>query len=322
MTMTKPTPSDLFFKKKDANDLRLGNKVQLIDLQTEIPPPGSVLVLGYPDDEGIHINGGRLGAAQAPNRIRQYFYKTTWLKNFEQKNWTVLDAGDLNTDEKTLAEKHTIAETIAEKAFASGAFVFTLGGGHDYAFNDANGFLKQHANGKGGKPIVINFDAHLDVRDDKNGYNSGSAFYRMINRFNPDTFEFFEVGIQNQCNSSYHMEWAKTKRAQVVSLEDSSQFLNDLKNQDSFRSRKNIWLSLDIDVFSYALAPGCSQSWATGLNLDLFLKNLDFLFANHNIAGIGIYEVSPPLDSDNHTAKLAAQIMHHCLVNLSQSPKS
>ena len=320
--MTNPTPIDLFFKKKDANDLRLGNKVQSIDLETETAPAGSILVLGYPDDEGIHINAGRLGAAQAPNRIRQYFYKTTWLKNFEQKNWKLLDAGDLNTEQKTQLEKHSTAEILAERAFASGAFVFSLGGGHDYAFNDANGFLKQHAHGKFGNPIVINFDAHLDVRDDKNGFNSGSAFYRMINRFNPDTFEFFEVGIQTQCNSSYHLEWAKTKRAHLITLEETTQFLNDLKNHDSFRSRKSIWLSLDIDVFSYALAPGCSQSWATGLNLDAFLKSLDFLFANHNIAGIGIYEVSPPLDNDNHTSKLAAQVMHQCMVNLSRTPRS
>lgn len=320
--MTKPTPTELFFKKKDANDLRLGNKVQAIDLFTENPAPESVLVVGYPDDEGIQINGGRIGASEGPNRIRQFFYKTTWLKNFEQKNWKLLDAGDLNTDQKTLLEKHNSAETMAEKAFATGAFVFSLGGGHDYAFNDANGFLKQHANGKGEKPLVINFDAHLDVRDDKNGINSGSAFYRMINRFNPDTFDFFEVGIQNQCNSSYHLEWAKTKRAQIISLEDSSKFLNELKSHEGFRSRKNIWLSLDIDAFSYSLAPGCSQSWATGLNLDVFLKSLDFLFSNHNIAGLGIYEVSPPLDIDNQTSKLAAQIMHHCLVNLSRMARS
>ena len=34
-------------------------------------------ILGYPDDEGIKLNGGRTGAALAPTAIRQFLYKMT-----------------------------------------------------------------------------------------------------------------------------------------------------------------------------------------------------------------------------------------------------
>jgi hypothetical protein len=56
--------------------------------------------------------------------------------------------------------------------------------------------------------------------------------------------------------------------------------------------------------------PGCSQSWTTGLFTKDFMTSLSWLIANFDVRGLGIYEVSPPLDQDNRTSKLAALIAH------------
>jgi len=74
-----------------------------------------------------------------------------------------------------------------------------------------------------------------------------------------------------------------------------------------------VFLSIDIDGFSNAVAPGASQSWATGFLPKDFFQVFNLLRLRLDVRLLGIYEVSPPLDLDAQTAKLAAQIMHRLI---------
>ena len=65
-----------------------------------------------------------------------------------------------------------------------------------------------------------------------------------------------------------------------------------------------------IDAFTSNEAAGCSQSWTTGLNTKDFLESLYWLQTHFDVCGMGIYEVSPALDHDKRTSKLAALIAH------------
>ncbi|MEK7355711.1 MAG: arginase family protein, partial [Bdellovibrionota bacterium] len=60
-----------------------------------------------------------------------------------------------------------------------------------------------------------------------------------------------------------------------------------------------------------AVAPGCSQSWATGLMPREFFATFELIVTRLDVRALGLYEVSPPLDQDDRTSKLAAQIAHH-----------
>ncbi len=60
-----PTSSELFFSKNDPNDIRLGELFKTLVTQTI--KENDIVISGYPDDEGIRLNGGRVGAALAPN---------------------------------------------------------------------------------------------------------------------------------------------------------------------------------------------------------------------------------------------------------------
>src|SRR4051812_1234378 len=99
-TTTRPN-ADLFFKKQDANDPRLGETV----LSTpDDYAAATVVILGCPQDEGVRRNGGRVGAAGAPDEIRRCFYKLT-VNGLEQLK--LFDLG--NTIIKpTLEETHAL----------------------------------------------------------------------------------------------------------------------------------------------------------------------------------------------------------------------
>lgn len=319
MTWTTPPDRKLFFSRQDPKDPRLGewvyaNALSRLDDLNALSKP-SWLLLGYPDDEGILMNGGRGGAKEAPQMIRTSFYKMTpsALSSNSKTNFKPLvDLGDIPI-ELSLAERHDRGRETVKAALNAGHFVFSLGGGHDYGYADGAGFI-EHCLERNLRPVVINFDAHLDVRPSDKGFHSGTPFYRLLSRYQGQ-FDFIEVGIQNQCNSAEHMKWAKQQGALVLALQDLEEV--GLKESlegvlEPLRARP-CFLSIDIDAFSSSEAPGCSQSWTTGLHIRDFLPALRLIQSSLQLKNVGIYEVSPPLDTDHRTSKLAALLLHHIL---------
>jgi formiminoglutamase len=314
--------SKLFFSKKDASDPRLGDLVQAFDGTV-----GDAVIAGYPDEEGIQINGGRTGAALAPSVIRKHFYKMTPplfgsgdLKLFDYGDLTIVSdtaSRETSTRNSGLPGRHeSVRAAVREVLLKKGRWV-GLGGGHDYGFSDGAGFMDVFA---GQKPLVINFDAHLDVRPTASGFSSGTPFRRLLEEFKE--FEFWEIGIQSQCNSRAHLDWVAGRGARVIGLDEIRTSGIKLvehvvrKMGDSLLRPRPAYLSIDIDGFSSAYAPGCSQSFATGFEPAEFFELFDLLCRRLDVRVLGIYEVSPPLDQDDRTSKLAALILHRFLQSL------
>ena len=304
----------LLFTKNDKEDPRIGELIRLIEpaeipacaINPENPDLNTFFVLGYPDHEGIELNGGRIGAAEAPDSIRTYLYKMTpHLGN--DKQVALCDVGNIN-NALSLTDRHEHGRKIITEFCRTSQRWISFGGGHDYGYCDSTAFAEVYQQ----DAIVINFDAHLDVRPTDKGLNSGTPFYRLLNEFSR-TVQFLEVGIQNQCNSKTHLEWAKNKGAEIITLDqiNAKGLAESLKETLVLSTRKKVFLSVDIDAFTSNEAPGCSQSWTTGIKIDAFLQALHWLCSNFEVKGLAIYEVSPRLDQDNRTSKLAALIAHN-----------
>lgn len=315
MAWFHPIDKNLLFTKNDKEDPRLGECVQLlpkVNLEDLDQHPSDIVIVGYPDDDGISLNGGRPGAQVAPREIRRALYKMT--PHLQAKRLPkILDLGEMINRIHPLAERHETGKNTIALLNKKKRRWISLGGGHDYGFADTAGFVEAHA----GNAVVLNFDAHMDVRPIDKGLNSGTPFFRALTDY-AGKFAFAEIGIQNQCNSVAHVRWAQEKGAEVFTLDEVEEkgLLNCVKTFMQAHAGKKVFISLDIDAFNSSEAPGCSQSWATGLRAKEFLPCLDWLVANHDVQGMGIYEVSPPLDPDNRTAKLAALIAHRFIFDI------
>jgi formiminoglutamase len=306
----------LLFSRRDPQDPRLGEIVQAVspvhtldELSHVLPSRSAFVIGGYPDDEGIQINGGRKGAKDGPDAIRKFLYKMT-PELASQAQPTLLDIGNLVMN-APLAQRHETGREFAHHTLKAGHRWFALGGGHDFAYSDTTAFASAFT-----KPLIINFDAHLDVRPTDRGLSSGTGFYRLLEAF-PE-IDLIAIGIQKQCNSTAHLQWLKSKKGRVIFLED----LLSAKNAilpildvagDLLTLQRPTFLSVDMDVFDSSYAPGCSQSWPIGLQPGPFMHLLTELLRRLDVRGVGIYEVSPPLDVDDHTAKLAALILHQII---------
>lgn len=274
----------------------------------------SLSLFSYPDDEGIQINNGRPGASLGPKVIGQYLQNSK--KDFWPTNIKLIDKGFLKTDNFNLDQKHKLAISNALSCVKNHDYNLFLGGGHDYAYPDGLAFLNKYQNKK---PVIINIDAHLDVRPTDNGFSSGTPFYRLLSE-HKNKFEFWEIGIQKQCNSKAHWDWCLAQGGNIISndqlLEHSPSWSKYVLDKIKPQADQNIYLSIDIDGFSSSYAQGCSQSWPLGILPHEFFNFLNLLMQKTNVKCMGIYEVSPPLDQDNKTSKLAVQIIDCFVQNL------
>ena len=295
----------LFFSKNDPRDPRLGDvvKTELKDMD--------VAIVGYPDDEGIRINGGRDGAKLGPQEIRHWLYRTTPHARRPLKTFT--DLGNLDITGQ-LEERLERARKNVRELLVRELQVLSLGGGNDYAYSDGMGFLDQFKNQK---PLIINIDAHLDVRDLSRGLSSGTPFYRLLE--SGLAFEFVEVGIQGQCNSAHHWDYVESKGGKVLSLEeilDSGRPLPEFAVEalgETLLRKRPTFVALDIDALAWPYAMGSSAAWPVGLDPQEVWSLLQLFFKRLDVRVFGIYEVSPPLDTGGGTAKLAAQFAHSFL---------
>ena len=318
-----PTPQKLFFSKQDPEDPRLGDIIQSLadlpnfEMEALLEQSSDVLIFGYPDDEGIKNNGGRVGAASAPQKIREFLYKMTPSVG-DYHFIEATDLGDFQKDGDLGLFQEDLAKHLAD-FYRGNRRCLSFGGGHDYGFVDACAFVNAFG---ADNSLIINFDAHLDVRPVKKSpetgldlINSGTPFYRLMTRHQP---QFLEVGIQDQCNSRVHLEWLEKRGGSVLHLRHIEQ-VGLIKALDDYFSafpniyEKKVFLSFDIDSLCQSQAPGCSQSFVGGLDFAEVRVALEFIYQQFDVRGLGIYEVSPLLDFDNRTSKAAALLAHQFL---------
>ena len=308
MTKWLETNESLFFKKDDKDDPRLGNLVNTAE-------KARFVVQAYPDDEGVQNGGGRAGAKAGPDRIRHWLYRMTPSLLHEQISLS--DRGNINTS-MPLAERHKEAREQVAKNLQQGSKLITLGGGHDYGFPDGAGFMDVY---KGQKPLVINLDAHFDVRPHKKEVgkeiSSGTPFFRLFEEFG--NFDFIEIGIQNQCNSKKHLEWLEKRNAKIIFMDSwlqSGMNLVDYTLQTTgelLLKKRPTFLSVDMDVFSWPYSIGTSQSWPIGLLPEHFYPFYLWVLKRLDVKVLGVYETAPSLENHDGTAKLAAQLIHRFL---------
>ncbi len=312
---------DLFYSRNDPKDRRLGELVSRVSID-EIKPE-DVVIIGIPEDRGITANKGRAGASKAPDDIRRRFYRLTPGFTMDFNRISVVDAGNLRTDDMTLEEVHIAEQEAVADIVSRGAVPIVLGGGHDLTYPGVAGFV-QGAELKYDSMGLVNVDAHFDVRTDENGINSGTSFYRALTQLPKQALlgdSFVEFGIQEQYNSPYYYNWLREHGSTVLTLKEVSErvmesFLQSLTIVG--RRGHKIALSLDIDAVRSTEAPGASASNPSGLKAPEITKIAYIAGRTSQIRYIDIMEVSPPLDEDHRTAALAASAMFSFLRGFSE----
>ena len=264
-------------------------------------------IIGYVCDEGVKRNQGRIGARKGPKSIRNKLGKLPI--HFKVKKIT--DFGDIVCIDKNLEDCQKALSKTISMCITNNIFPIAIGGGHDIAYANFNGIKDALKNISKNKIGIINFDAHFDLRAVETQPNSGTPFNQILTENND--VAYFAIGIQQQSNPKELFEIAVKKNVSYVSNFDCETFSDALKIKlNTFIKEVDyVYITIDMDGFSSAYAPGVSAPSTLGLTPNFVYKVLAFLFQSKKVISCDIAELNPDFDVDDSTAGLAARLVDY-----------
>lgn len=307
-----PVRDAIYIGRKTTGGHSVHERFRPIDMNDELTAIKSqnLTLLGYACDEGVRRNKGRVGAKDGPDHIRRQWAKLPW----HQSRIEIFDAGTIGCEHNDLEATHVALGNSVYRLLQGGYFPVLIGGGHDMTWGHFLG-IHQHLSGKHSLGI-INIDAHLDLRVPNKKGNSGTPFYQIREHLHSDgqDFKYACFGMRRDANLPELIGRAQEWNTLIV-VRDNFHIGNwhPIQSQlESFAGEVDrILLTIDMDGFSSAFAPGVSAASPLGFSPDIVMRCIDFLARTGKVISMDIAETNPQFDRDNQTAKLAASLIHH-----------
>ncbi|WKY59150.1 formimidoylglutamase [Vibrio sp. SNU_ST1] len=308
--------------RNDLEDGSLGTRVHHItkqvqssDLSNELTD-GAIALVGFASDAGVARNKGRVGAKQAPNLIRQALANMAWHSDAH-----IADLGDIECNDGQLEVSQKQCASVIANALSTNK-VITLGGGHEVAWASFQG-LAEHLNKiqpeRKPKIGIVNFDAHFDLREFESDVadvkpSSGTPFNQISDYCQTHQWPFHYACLGVSAASNTKALFNKADQLGVWYEHDRNmtqvnQVAQLVKLQKFIAECDYLYLTIDLDVFPAATAPGVSAPAARGVSYETLAPFLEQIFKHSEKLIIAdIAEYNPDYDIDGQTARLAARL--------------
>jgi formiminoglutamase len=290
---------------------RFFQKIAFIDHAEELTQiEKSTIFLGFASDAGVIRNQGRPGAKLGPDQIKTHLAKLPC-----PSKGPFIDLGSIVCEGDHLESAQTQFAKLIDLCHQNGHKTIALGGGHEIAWAHYQGLAPHYS-----KLGIINFDAHFDLRPYTPGQlgTSGTPFSQIAASCEEKKipFEYCCIGIQQFGNTTTLFRRAEELKVNYLSAEEMVQqsFAWQLAFIDEFMLNLDyVYLSLCLDVFAECFAPGVSAPQPLGLTPWQTIPLLKYIIQSGKVVSLDIAELSPPLDQEQKTARLAALIISELL---------
>lgn len=297
----------------DPDDRRIGHLVGG-ELGDEAP---RVVIVGFPCDEGVRRNGGRIGASLAPDAIRKHFFRLALDQEerggFESLLQNTVDIGNLEISGGDLEVAQADLGAAIAGFLKKDTVVVVLGGGHETSYGHFLGYVEA------GTPLeILNWDAHADVRPLREGLgHSGSPFRQVLSHPSELCRSYRAVGLQRHSNSASHLAFVREHGGSFLY---SDELAENPISQVLDSGEGPLLVSLDMDVVDQSVAPGVSAPAVGGLGQGLILELAVAAGSSSRVKSFDLVEVNPSVDESERTSRLAAVILWKFLSGLVQRP--
>ena len=293
------------------DDPRIGH---LLGREVTDPVSAKAVILGFPSDEGVRRNGGRPGAAQAPDAIRRALYKFTpdarCYPAFVDLLEHTLDLGNLVVDGEMEANQQRLGEAL-ELLLKAGVVPIILGGGHETSFGHFLGYVQARQS-----VAILNWDAHADVRPllEERGH-SGSPFRQALEHTSGLCQGYTVAGVLPHSFSRAHAAYLEQRGARYVWGDElSGEAIKALYKIQNSR----LMSTFDIDAVSQEHAPGVSAPAVNGMPHKLWMEAAYQAGRCPQVTSVDLVEMNPEHDVDHRTARLAALTIWYILKGLAE----
>jgi formiminoglutamase len=306
--MPEFTAPDVTIPQTGSEDPRIGSL--LARRVAEGVAPRAVIV-GFPSDEGVRRNCGRVGAAGAPDRIRRVLYRLTpdaeAAEPFSRLIQETTDLGNLVVTDDVERDQAALGEVL-EPHVASGTFVILLGGGHETSYGHFLGYARAERDVR-----IVNLDAHPDVRPlNSTGAHSGSPFRQALLDPSGRCRGYTVAGLRPQCVAAAHLAFIGEHGGRVIWGRD----LDAAAVGRLYEGPGPILATFDIDAVGAADAPGVSAPAPEGLSSATWLAAALAAGRSPAVTSVDLVEVNPTVDVDARTERLAALTIWYVLKGL------
>lgn len=299
----------MIWQGRNDGDDPLNHRIfQKVSLETDYDTieTGDFVLHGFAVDEGVRRNKGREGAKDAPDIIRKSMANFPIVKpQFSLKDFGNVEcqSSDLEGAQINLAEK--VSQVIRR-----GGKSIVLGGGHEVMFAHYSGIKKAFPDQKIG---IINIDAHFDNRmiELEVGPTSGTGFWQITQEGNLNSLH---IGIQRNSNTlklfdTAHQNGMKYILAEELFFENLPKLYEEI---DIFtKSVDLLYVTICMDVFNAAIAPGVSSPSYNGLFADAaFMHLYKHILVYDQLVALDIAEINPKYDHGEKTARLAGAMLN------------
>ncbi len=304
-------PPNLTVPDTAPDDPRVGT---LLGEKLDDPGAARVVLLGFPSDEGVRRNGGRTGAAHAPDAIRQALFKMTPDARVHDAFVDLLvhtaDLGNLALGGTMEDGQERLGEAL-EPFLLRGAVPVLLGGGHETSYGHFLGYVQAR------QPVaILNVDAHADVRPLKGGRgHSGSPFRQALEHPSGLCDGYTVAGLLPHSTAKAHLDFLRAHRGRFFWNEDLTPGLLDALFA---HAAGTLMVTFDLDAVDQAQAPGVSAPAAGGLAPDLWLRAAYEAGRCPHVASFDLVEYNPAFDVDHRAARLAALTVWNFLRGLAE----
>ena len=273
-------------------DLYLQDAGKILKLVESDRPAGRVF--GVPFDS---TRSYKAGSRWAPQAIRSAFNNIeiySRLFDIDLEKEFIEDLGDMSG----LCDARSTSEQVLKlwkELLEDNVPVCMLGGEHSISYGSISAIPDDVG--------VIIFDAHLDLRNEFNGsdFTHATFYRRLLDKF--DRKRFLHLGSRAACEQEWRC--VEDKHLNVIEINDFN--IDSIQKNQIFKDYKKFYVSVDMDVFDPAYAPGIGNPEPDGISTKDFFKFLKGL-KGEKLIGFDIVEVCPPYDNGN-TSVLAAKLM-------------
>ncbi|MCE4601401.1 MAG: agmatinase [Desulfurococcales archaeon] len=270
-------------------------------------------ILGVPLDS---TSSYRTGQRFAPCEVRRASYNIEWNSMLVEGAYLydvpIEDMGDLAV---VHGDPHTTLDRLSsliQEVSSEGKIPVVIGGEHTITY----GVVKGLVDSTGRRPCIVVFDAHFDLRREYLGASTSHAtvMRRIYDRSMAELLYYVGVRAWEREELDYARGRKGIYYATSLSVKRIGPANVAAELRGTLSSCDSIYVSIDMDVFDPAYAPGVANPEALGINPVEAATILYELASDNRLAGIDLVEVAPPYDPSGATSILASRLLAETII--------
>ncbi|MBN2127721.1 MAG: arginase family protein, partial [Candidatus Diapherotrites archaeon] len=176
----------------------------------------------------------------------------------------------------------------SKEIFNEKEFPLFLGGDHSITYSEFKAFAEKNENA-----VLIVFDAHADC----------AQFFKPVSHEDMNKVLVEEKILKKEnllligVRKIYEIEekWLKKNKIKQISSEEIHFSIENIKKElnEFLKNKKNVFVSIDCDVFSPELMPATGYLEENGLNEKEFFELLELILKTGKVKAMDLVEINP-----------------------------